>query len=203
MSSSPMDVLAVERAKSQPVRLPGGATAFAALASGQRLPPFLTGEIRSLLKTYTWRTGFGHDQLHPRHLSLCSDRFFPAVVLLRRRKERSVGLSMDLAKVTGGFRTVCLLTSAHRVWAKSRMPIVRAWAASVPGGYLAAGVEKSTEMAVGKLKVAAERGRARAGSGVRSWTSTNATITLVTAVSKNRQRLWDSHRRSFVGVSQC
>ena len=61
-----------------------------------------------------------------------------------------------LAKPAGGFRTIGLLTTVYRLWAKLRMPLVKAWSASIPRRYFASGIGKSTEDAVGRLLLTAE-----------------------------------------------
>ena len=61
-----------------------------------------------------------------------------------------------LVKPAGGFRTIGLLSCFYRIWAKVRMPLVRAWGASLPRAFYAAGVGKSTEQAVGRLLLASE-----------------------------------------------
>ena len=61
-----------------------------------------------------------------------------------------------LPKSTGGFRTIGVLPTLYRVWAKLKMPLDRAWSAGVPRSYFAAGVGKATEDAVGRLLLTAE-----------------------------------------------
>jgi hypothetical protein len=61
-----------------------------------------------------------------------------------------------LHKPTGGFRTIGLLSTFYRIWAKVRMPLVREWGQSVPRCFYAAGVGKSTDDAVGRLLLATE-----------------------------------------------
>lgn len=49
-----------------------------------------------------------------------------------------------------------MLSSLYRVWAKVRLPLVRAWSARVPRQYFAAGVGKSTEDAISRPLLTAE-----------------------------------------------
>ena len=65
-----------------------------------------------------------------------------------------------LGKPTGGFRTIGLLNGLYRIWAKLKMPLVRAWAAGIPRSYFAAGQQKSTEQAVGRILLQAEAAQA-------------------------------------------
>ena len=64
-------------------------------------------------------------------------------------------------KVQGGFRTIGLLPEIYRIWGKLKMAMVRAWAATVPRNYFAAGEGKSTEQAVGKMLLTTEGMEAR------------------------------------------
>ena len=52
-------------------------------------------------------------------------------------------------KSTGTFRTIGLLSDVYRIWAKIRMPLVRAWGEGVPRSDFAAGVGKLTDDAIG------------------------------------------------------
>ena len=61
-----------------------------------------------------------------------------------------------MLKPTGTFRTIGLLPGLYRIWARTRMPLVRAWGAGVPRCYFAAGVGKSTVDAVGRTLLIAE-----------------------------------------------
>ena len=54
-------------------------------------------------------------------------------------------------KENGTFRTIGLLSEIYRIWAKLRMPLVRAWGAGVPRAFFAAGVGKSTEDSIGRV----------------------------------------------------
>ena len=130
----------------------------------ERLQPFLHEEVRAEGRRFKWRTGLGQDQLHPRHLSLVSDECLYVVGFLFYLAEAqgawpdamsSIAFFL-LRKATGGFRTIGLLTAYYRIWARLRMPMVRAWAAKVPRAFFAAGIGKSTETAVGRLLLAAE-----------------------------------------------
>ena len=134
----------------------------------ERLLPSLESEIREVGRTFKWRTGLGLDQLHPRHLTSVSDGCLYCLGYLFYLAE-ACGLWANpmqffsfflLAKPAGGFRTIGLLPSLYRVWAKLKMPLVRAWAATVPRPFLAAGVGKSTEDAVGRLLMTAEAAKA-------------------------------------------
>lgn len=115
-----------------------------------RLTPLLDEEIHSVAATYTWRTGVGADQLHPKHLTLLS---YPALFTISYLfySIELVGCWPDamrhfafflLTKPTGGFRTIGLLNTLYRIWARLRMPLVRQWGQSVPRSFFVAGVEK-------------------------------------------------------------
>ena len=76
-SPSPQDVLMAEMETWQPL--------WMAREEGEELQPLPLGpvverlqvtEMMSVLKTCNWCTGLGLDQLHTRHLALCSDRCF-------------------------------------------------------------------------------------------------------------------------------
>ena len=130
----------------------------------ERLVPALDHEIRKVSLTFKWRTGLGLDQLHPRHLAMVTDGCLYVLGYLFFRAETH-GSWADpmcffsffmLSKPTGGFRTIGLLNSLYRIWARLRMPLVRDWAAKVPRRYFAAGVGKSTEDAIGRLLLTAE-----------------------------------------------
>lgn len=166
VSSDPQEVVAVElekwsgtwRAADEP------ADPLPPWPVMERLLPALEHEIRQVSISFKWRTGLGLDQLHPRHLALVSDGclfvlgylFYLAEACGKWTDPMSFFSFFLLAKPTGGFRTIGLLSSLYRVWAKLRMPLVRAWSASVPRPYFAAGVGKSTEAAVGRLLLTAE-----------------------------------------------
>ena len=114
----------------------------------ERLLPSFEQEIRDVGRSYSWRTGLGLDQLHPKHLSLASNQclhvlgyFFYCCEVCGTWAEAMEFFSFFLlAKPTGGFRTIGLLTGLYRVWAKLKMPLVRAWAAGVPRAYFTAGM---------------------------------------------------------------
>ena len=129
-----------------------------------RLQPILGEEVRKAAKSYSWRTGLSLEQMHPKHLSFLSDEALFAIAYFMYSAEVA-GLWASpmqffafflLHKPTGGFRTIGLLATFYRVWAKVRMPLVRSWGLSVPRQFFAAGVGKSTEEAVGRLLMAAE-----------------------------------------------
>ena len=91
-----------------------------------RLQPIL-GEERDAAKTYSWRTGLGLEQLHPKHLTLLSDRclFVLAFFLYSAEVAGTWAESMSyfsfflLHKPTGGFRTIGLLSTFYRIWAST------------------------------------------------------------------------------------
>ena len=130
----------------------------------QRMMPILEEETRKTLKTYKWRTGLGLDQLHPRHLGLCSDEciwtwgyFFYLCEAVGKWSGAMECYSFFLSlKANGNFRTIGLLPMIYRIWAKLRMPLVRDWGASVPRAFFAAGVGKSTEDSIGRVLMQGE-----------------------------------------------
>ena len=133
----------------------------------EQLAPALGEEIRKVGQSFKWRTGLGLDQIHPRHLALVSDGclktlafFFHLAEVCGKWADPMTFFSFFLlAKPTGGFRTFGLLSTLYRVWAKLRLPLVRAWSAKVPRNYFAAAVGKSTEDAVSRLLMTAEAAR--------------------------------------------
>ena len=126
--------------------------------------PIFGEEVREVCKTYKWWCGISIHQLHPKHLSLLSDQcmFVLAYLMYCMELHGKWASSMAsfvfflLGKPTGGFRTIGLLPDLYRIWGKIRMPVVRAWGASVPRAFFAAGPGRGTEDAVGRVLMATE-----------------------------------------------
>lgn len=106
----------------------------------EHLAPALGEEVRKVGRSFKWLTGPGLDQIHPRHQALVLDGCLRALASFYHLAEVS-GRWADpmacpsfflLAKPTGGFRTIGLLSSLCRVWAKLRLSLARAWSARVP-----------------------------------------------------------------------
>ena len=133
----------------------------------ERLVPSLDCEIRKAACSYSWRTGLGLDQMHPKHLTLASSQclymlgyFFYCCEAAGNWAEAMQYFTFFLlGKPTGSFRTIGLLNGLYRIWAKLKMPLVRAWAATIPRPYFSAGQGKSTEQAVGRILMQAEAAR--------------------------------------------
>ena len=113
---------------------------------------------------YPWRIGLALDQTHPKHIGMISRAGLFAFCYFFYCVE-AAGMSPDamslfavslLLKSTGAFRTIGLLPGLYRLWARTRMPLVRAWGAGRPRNYFATGVGKSTEDAVGRILMTAE-----------------------------------------------
>ena len=89
----------------------------------ERLVPALEEEIRAVCGTYSWRTGLGLDQLHPKHLAMASTQclftlgyFFYCCEAYGSWAETMEYFSFFLlAKPTGGFRTIGLLPGLYRI----------------------------------------------------------------------------------------
>lgn len=130
----------------------------------RRLQPALLEEMRAVRCKFKWKAGLFHDQLHPRHLLLLLDECLNAIGFLFYLAEclgswpeamRCISFFL-LGKPTMGLRTIGLLSALYRIWARLRLGLVRAWAASASRAYFAAGIGKSTEDAVGRLLLTAE-----------------------------------------------
>lgn len=129
-----------------------------------RLVTLLGGEIQVAASHYNWRTGLGLDQLHPKHLSLLAGQALFGIAYYLYTAEVT-GLWAEamqyfsfflLLKPSGGFRTICLLSTIYRIWARVRTPLVRQWGAGPPRAFFVAGVDKSTEQAVGRILLKAD-----------------------------------------------
>ena len=100
----------------------------------QRLVPMLEAELRRTCNSYKWRTGLSLDQLHPRHAGLCSDTclytwgyfFFCCEVSGLWADPMEFFSFFLMLEATGRFRTIGLMSDVYRMWAKIRMPLVRA-----------------------------------------------------------------------------
>ena len=103
---------------------------------GQQLPPITLKQLKSILRTYSFRVGLGMDKLHPRALLQLPDHLLLRLLDLLHEWERQplpleefLSLIVFLGKPEGGVRPIGLTICLLRIWSRARSQICRQWEA--------------------------------------------------------------------------
>ena len=128
-----------------------------------RSPPEV-GELREASGTFPWRTSIGADGLHPRTIQLLSNRALQYLSMLHVSSEalgsvpqlfRIIALFTRMKK-NGAYRTVGNLPTYYRVYARTRLKVVRAWERDNPCDLFWAAKGKGSDTAVHTASTAAD-----------------------------------------------
>ena len=120
-------------------------------------------EIRTSSGTFPWRTSIGADGLHPRSIGLLSNRALQYLGMLQMSSE-ALGAVPELFRIValftrmkknGSYRTVGNLPTYYRVYARTRLKVVRKWERDNPCDLFWAAKGKGSDTAVHTASTAA------------------------------------------------
>jgi hypothetical protein len=141
----------------------------ACIELGECLPPITDKQLTAAARRFTWITGLGADGWHPRHVLLLprnTRRMLCALLTcfdglghLPTGQRHITGVL--LPKPAGGHRIIGLLGGLYRLWAQTRMHLVKDWARSTLPPYFYAEEKRGCEVAVREQLLCDAYARAR------------------------------------------